>query len=287
MNQISALRSTAAFLLLVLTSIGSAAIKTETVEYKQGDTTLKGFLAYDDGSTDKRPAVIIVHEWWGVTDYTKRRAHDVAALGYVAFVADMFGDGKTTQDPAEAGKIAGAIKGSPQLAMARAQAAMDFITKQPLVDAQRVAAMGYCFGGTIALEMARSGMPLLGVVSFHGTLQTTTPAQAGTLKAKILALHGADDPMVPHEEVLAFAKEMQDANADWQLVVYGNAMHSFTNPQADAHKIPGVKYNAAADRRSWEDMKDFFQEVFRGAGGGQANAPAALGADDQLLVQGE
>src|SRR5687768_12558760 len=179
----------AAAVVLATSAIASAAIKTETVEYKQGDTTLTGFLAYDDASTDKRPAVIIVHEWWGVTDYTKRRAHDVASLGYVAFVADMFGDGKTTNDPTEAGKLAGGIKGDPNLLRSRAQAALDFVDKQPLVDGQRVAAMGYCFGGTVALEMARAGMPLLGVVSFHGALQTKNPAQAGKLKAKVLALH--------------------------------------------------------------------------------------------------
>ncbi len=268
------LATTTTALLLTLSSITSAAIKTETVEYKQGDTTLKGFLAYDDGSADKRPAVIIVHEWWGVTDYTKRRAHDVAALGYVAFVADMFGQGRTAKDAKEAGALAGAIKGDPALLRARAQAALDVVNNHPLVDADRVAAMGYCFGGTIALEMARAGMPLLGVVSFHGTLATKNPAQPDTLKAKVLALHGADDPMVPHEEVLAFAREMQDAKADWQLVVYGNAVHSFTNPDADKFNIPGVAYNQRADRRSWEDMKDFFTEIFRGAKGAQANAVA-------------
>ncbi|MGB7158650.1 MAG: dienelactone hydrolase family protein [Tepidisphaeraceae bacterium] len=252
-----------AALLLTITSLAPAAIKTETVEYKQGDTTLKGFLAYDDASADKRPAVIIVHEWWGVTDYTKRRAHDVAALGYVAFVADMFADGKTAKDAKEAAALAGAIKGNPDLLRARAQAALDVVKKQPLADGERVAAMGYCFGGTVALEMARAGMPLLGVVSFHGALSTQNPAQPDKLKAKVLALHGADDPFVPAEEVLAFGKEMQDARADWQLVAYGNAVHSFTNPNADKFGIPGVAYNEKADKRSWEAMKGFFAEIFR------------------------
>ncbi len=255
----------AAALLLSLASMTSAAIKTETVEYKQGETTLKGFLAYDDASSDKRPAVIIVHEWWGLNDYVKRRAQEVAKLGYVAFVADMFGEGKTTKDPAEAGKMAGAIKNDPQTRLARSQAALDFVRGQPLVDTGRVAAMGYCFGGTIALEMARAGMPLLGVVSFHGALQTNDPAQEGKLTAKVLALHGANDPMVPPQEVLAFCKEMQEANADWQVVAYGNAVHAFTNPDADSVGIAGIKYNANADRRSWEAMKDFLNEVFRGA----------------------
>ena len=261
------LAATAALLVMLsMTSIASSALKTETVEYKAGDTTLKGFLAYDDASTDKRPAVIIVHEWWGITDYTKRRAHDVASLGYVAFVADMFGDGKTAKDAKEAAALSGAIKNDLKTGMARAQAAMDFVKQHPQVDANRIAAMGYCFGGTVSLEMARAGMPLLGVVSFHGALQTKNPAEEGKLKAKVLACHGADDPMVPHEEVLGFAKEMQDAKADWSLVVNGNAVHSFTNPDADKHNIPGVKYNAEADRRSWEAMKDFFNEIFRAMG---------------------
>ena len=255
----------AALILSAVAPLASAAIKAETVEYKVGDATHKGFLAYDDASADKRPAVIIVHEWWGLTDYARRRAQDVAQLGYVAFVADMYGDGKTTKDPAEAAKMSGAIKGDPQTAMARAGAALDEVKKHPLVDSARIAAMGYCFGGTISLEMARAGMPIVGAASFHGALSTKNPAQAGKLKAKILALHGADDTFVPTEEVLTFCKEMQDAKADWQLVAYGNAVHSFTNPDADGFNIPGVKYNAAADKRSWEAMKGFFHEIFRGA----------------------
>jgi dienelactone hydrolase len=255
-------------LLLAIGSFASAAIRTETVEYKHGDTTLKGFLAYDDATTDKRPAVIIVHEWWGLNDYVKRRAQDVARLGYVAFAPDMYGDGKTTSDPKEAGKLAGGIKGDPTLEIARAQAAMDVVKNQPLVDGSRVAAMGYCFGGSVALDMARAGWPLAGVVSFHGALGTSKPAQPGAIKAKVLVLHGADDPMVKPEEVMAFLKEMKDAKADWYLTAYASAVHAFTNPEADKFGIPGVSYNANADRRSWEAMRDFFNEIFRGAADG-------------------
>jgi dienelactone hydrolase len=257
----------AAALLLTLAQYASAAIKTETVTYKQGDTTLKGFLAYDDASTDKRPAVIIVHEWWGLNDYVKRRAQDVAKLGYVAFAADMYGDGKTTSDPQEAGKLAGGVKGDPTLEIARAQAAMDFVKNQPLVDGDRIAAMGYCFGGSVALDMARAGWPLAGVVSFHGALKTAKPAEPGAIKAKVLALHGADDPMVKSEEVMEFLKEMKAAKADWYFTAYANAVHAFTNPDADKFGIPGVAYNENADRRSWEAMKDFFNEIFSGGGG--------------------
>jgi len=249
--------------LLLSATIARAAIKTETVEYKAGDTTLKGFLAYDDATADKRPAVVIVHEWWGMTDYPKRRAQDVAKLGYVAFVADMFGEGKTTKDPKEAGAWAGAVKGDVNLLRTRAQAAMDVVSKHKLVDATRIGAMGYCFGGTVSLEMARAGMPVVGVVSFHGALGTKNPAEAGKFKAKVLACHGADDTFVPVDEVHGFVKEMQDAKADWSLVAYGNAVHSFANPDADKFGIPGVAYNEKADKRSWEAMKDFFAEVFK------------------------
>ena len=253
----------AGLLLILVSSWSRAAIKTETVEYKQGDTTLKGFLAYDDAVQGKRPAVMVVHEWWGLNDYVKRRATDVAKLGYVAFAPDMFGDGKTTNDPKEAGALAGAIRNDPKTGQARAQAAYDLVKSQPLVDAERIASIGYCFGGAVSLEMARAGMPLVGVVSFHGALQTKNPAQPDKLKAKVLALHGADDPMVPIDEVIAFGEEMKNAKADWQLVVYSNSVHGFTNPEADKRGIPGLAYNESADRRSWEAMKNFFAEVFK------------------------
>lgn len=250
-------------LVLMLGASAPAEIKTETIEYKQGDTTLKGYLAYDDALEGKRPAVLVVHEWWGLNDYVKRRAREIAQLGYVAFAPDIFGNGTTTDDPKEAAKLSGAIRNDPKTGIARAQAAYDLVKSQPLVDSQRIASIGYCFGGTVSLEMARAGMPLAGVVSFHGGLKTDNPATKEKLKAKVLALHGADDPMVPPEEVLAFAKEMRKANADWQLNAYGNSVHGFTNPQADERNIPGLGYNADADRRSWGAMKRFLAEVFK------------------------
>jgi dienelactone hydrolase len=256
-----------AVLLFTMTAMASAAIKTETVEYKAGDIKLKGFLAYDDASTDKRPAVIIVPEWWGLNDYVKRRAQDVAKLGYVAFAADMYGDGKTTTDAKEAGQLAGAVKGDLTLELARAQAAMDVLKSRPQTDASRIAAMGYCFGGSVALDMARAGWPLAGVVSFHGALKTNKPAEAGKITAHVMALHGAEDPMVPPADVAAFQDEMRKAKADWVFTSYANAVHAFTNPDADKFGIPGVSYNEKADMRSWEAMKSFFNEVFHVGGG--------------------
>ena len=263
MNSLFVMVACTLLVMLAAPSPSLAEIKTETVEYKQGETTLKGFLAYDDSTQGKRPGVIVVHEWWGLNDYVKRRTTEVAKLGYVAFAPDMFGNGKTTNDPKEAGALAGAIRNDPKTGIARAQAAYDVVKSQSLVDASRIASIGYCFGGQVSLEMARAGMPLVGVVSFHGALQTKNPAQAGKFKAKVLALHGADDPMVPVEEVLAFTEEMRNAKADWELVAYGNSVHGFTNPEADKRGIPGLAYNENADRRSWEAMKDFFEEVFK------------------------
>ena len=251
--------------LFLVTSSTFAAMKTQTIEYKVGDTTCRGYLAYDDSTDAKRPGVIIVHEWWGLTDYPKRRAEQLAQLGYVAFCADMFGDGKTTSDPKEALQFVTELGKKPDAAAARTQAAVDELKKQAQVDSTRLAAMGYCFGGATALNMARAGMDLKGVVSFHGSLETNSPAKKDTLKAKVLVCHGAADPMVTTEHVQKFEKEMDAAGADWQVNVYAHAVHAFTNPDADKFKIPGVGYNAEADRRSWKAMQMFFDEIFGGA----------------------
>ena len=240
----------------------SAAVKTESVKYTVGGTEYVGFLAVDDASADKRPGVLIAPEWIGLNDYAKSRAKQLAGMGYTAFVFDPYGGGKTASSVKEAAEWSTAVKANRPELRARINGALDTLKKQPTVDPAKTAAIGYCFGGTSVLELARSGADVLGVVSFHGGLSAPLPAKAGQLKAKVLACHGAVDPFVKPEEVTAFEKEMADAKADWSLVAYGDAVHSFTNPEADGVKVPGAKYNEAADKRSWAAMKAFFAELF-------------------------
>jgi dienelactone hydrolase len=238
------------------------AIKTQKIEYKQGDTTMVGYLAYDDSTTAKRPGVLVVHEWWGRTDYIDKRAQMLAQLGYVAFAVDMYGKGQTVSDAAKAGELAGQVRSDMKVAMARAQAGLDVLKAQPMVDGDRIASIGYCFGGTMALYMARNNFPLRGVVSFHGDLSgPTTPA--GNIKPKVLVCHGADDTFVPQPAVSAFMDEMKKSHADWQLNQYSGAVHAFSNPDVGQYKLPGTGYNKQADERSWQAMKDFLGEIFR------------------------
>lgn len=239
-----------------------AEVKMEPLDYKAGDVTLKSVLVFDDSVKDKRPGVLVVPEWWGLNDYAKRRAEQLAKLGYVAMAVDMYGDGKNTQDPKEASQMAGVVRGDPKLAHERMQAALDALKARPEVDGDRIAAIGYCFGGSVVLEAARAGLPLAGVVSFHGGLGTKGPAKADTLKARILVCHGADDAAISPEEIAGFIKEMKDAKADWQLIYYSGAVHAFTNPDAGKMGNKNVAYNAKADARSWEAMKAFFAEIF-------------------------
>jgi dienelactone hydrolase len=237
-----------------------AAVKTETVEYRDGDQVLEGYLAWDDSFHGKRPGMVVVHDWMGVGDYVKRRSREVAALGYVAFAADVYGKGIRPKNAQEAGQLAGKFKGNLPLLRSHARAAFDTLAKNANVDPSRIYAMGYCFGGTTALELARSGAPLVGTISFHGGLGTKSPAAAGSIKGRVLALHGAADPFVPPAEVAAFQKEMDDAKVDWQMVFYSGAVHSFTNPDAGNDPSKGAAYDAKADARSWEAMKAFLAE---------------------------
>jgi len=252
---------TLAFLGMLVT-FAHGAIKTQKVEYKAGDQAMIGYLAWDDASDTKRPAVLVFPEWWGETDYPKKRAEQLAGLGYVGFAVDMFGDGKTTDDANEAGKLASEVKGNPQLLQTRAKAALGTLRQQPMVDASKIGAIGYCFGGTCVLEMARQDLPLAGVVSFHGDLTTKQPA-SGKVAPQILVCTGAADVWVPPDQVAKFQDEMKSAKASVKVVSYPGAHHSFTNPDADRHKIPNVEYNADADKKSWEAMKEFFVEVFK------------------------
>jgi dienelactone hydrolase len=251
-----------AFLVLACAMTTRAAIHTETIEYKQGDTTLEGFLAYDDSVAGKRPGVLIVHQWFGLTDYEKHRAEQLAALGYVAFCADIYGKDARPKNVQEAGAQAGKYKNDRALLRARVNAALDVLEKNELVDTGRVAAIGYCFGGTTVLELARSGATLNGVVSFHGGLDSPTPADGKNIKCKVLVLAGADDPFQKPDDLTAFESEMRDSKVDWQIVFYGGAVHAFTQPDP-GFSNPGAKYNEKADKRSWAAMKTFFAEIFQ------------------------
>jgi dienelactone hydrolase len=246
---------------LIAGLMAQAAVKTEVVTYKEGDTTLEGFVAYDDALKGPRPGIVVVHQWMGLGDYEKKRARMLAELGYVAFCADIYGQGVRASNPGDAGKLAGKYKNDRALLRKRVQAALTQLRTLPQVQSGKVAAIGYCFGGTTVLELARSGADLSGVVSFHGGLGSPTPEDAKNIKARVLALHGADDPFVPAPEVADFQKEMRDAGVDWQFVSYGGAVHSFTDAGATG-VMAGAKYNAKADARSWEAMKTFFGELF-------------------------
>jgi dienelactone hydrolase len=250
-------------LLLMTTVLTSrAAIHTEAVEYKQGDTTLEGYLAYDDAITGKRPGVLVVHQWLGLTDYEKHRAEQLAALGYVAFCADIYGKDNQPKNVQEAGALAGKYKSDRALLRARVNAALDVLGKNELVDTKRVAAIGYCFGGTTVIELARSGAELSGVVSFHGGLDSPAPADGKNIKCKVLVLAGADDPFQKPEDLTAFESEMRDSKVDWEITFYGGAVHAFTQPNPGFVNA-GAKYNEKADKRSWQAMKDFFAEIFQ------------------------
>ena len=239
-----------------------AVIEGEAIEYKQGDTVLEGYLAYDDATKDKRPGIIVVHDWMGPSEYSRFRAQELAKLGYVAFAVDIYGKGTRPKNTDEASAAATIYKNDRTLMRQRVLAGLEVLKGNPLVDSKKVAAIGYCFGGTTVLELARSGADINGVVSFHGGLDTPAPA-TDSIKAKVLVMHGADDPYVPSEQVQSFQKEMKDAKADWQMIYYSGAVHSFTRKDAGDDNSKGVAYNEKADRRSWQAMQEFFDEIFK------------------------
>jgi dienelactone hydrolase len=256
-------------LLLALGALpAGAAIVTRTVDYEHAGAKLQGFLAYDDALTagGKQPGVLVVHEWWGLNDYVRGRAVKLAKLGYVAFALDMYGKGVLATDPKAAGDLAGAFYGKPLMAE-RAQAGLDQLLATGLVDPARVAAIGYCFGGSTVQALAYAGAPLAGIVSFHGGLIPATPEAAARVRAKILICHGASDPSTNREKLDAYLKSLDDTKLDYQFIQYAGALHAFTNPDADAIALanPGMKgfigYSPSADHRSWQDMQVFFAEV--------------------------
>jgi dienelactone hydrolase len=246
-------------------SITSAAqLKEESISYNSSNTTMNGYVIYNDQTQDKRPAVLVVHEWWGMNDYSKRRARELAGLGYVAMAVDMFGNGQTASDPDEAMKLAGPFYQNTQLIKSRFEAALAKLKTLPQVDTNNIAAIGYCYGGFIVLNAAKLGEPLKGVVSFHGNLGGVTPDK-NLLKAKVLVLHGEADPIVQPQEVNQFKKQMDSIGADYTFKAYPNAKHAFTNPAADSVESKfhlGVGYNADADKESWEEMKEFLKNMF-------------------------
>lgn len=242
-------------------AIAEAKLHHEAVTYQQGGQTLEGYLAYDDAFHGKRPGVMVVHEWWGLNDYVKHRADQLAALGYVAFAADIYGKGKTATTAEAAKALAMPFYMNNAAWRERALAGWDQLLKRPEVDPHKVAAMGYCFGGGTALELARSGAAMAGVVSFHGSLSTPHPEKS-QFKGKVLVLHGAEDPNVPMKDVLAFQEEMRQHKVNYQINLYGGAVHAFTNPHAGNDPSKGIAYNEQADKRSWNEMVMFFKEIF-------------------------
>jgi dienelactone hydrolase len=250
---------------LAVAAAGAAEVETRTVEYRDGETVLEGYAALPAEAGAPRPGVLVVHEWTGLNDYARQRARDLAALGYVAFAADVYGKGVRAASTREAAALSGRYKNDRALMRSRMGAALDALRGLPGVDPDRTAAIGYCFGGTCVLELARSGAGVGAVVSFHGGLDAPRPAEPGTLRAAVLALHGAADPHVPRGEVEAFRAEMDRAGADWVLVEYGGAVHSFTNPGAGGDPASGVAYDPRAARRAWTAMRAFLEEALRPA----------------------
>jgi dienelactone hydrolase len=254
------------FLLLAATGLATtvdAAIQERVVEYADGATKLEGFVSYDDTIKAERPAVLVIHDWMGLGDQTKEICRKLAHLGHIAMAADIYGKGVRPADRTAASEMAGKYKGDRAMLRQRVMAGFDYLSKAPFVAKDRIAVIGYCFGGTTAIELGRAGAPLAGIVSFHGGLDSPTPADGKNIKAPLLILHGADDPFVKLEDIDAFKKELNDAKADWQMIYYSGAVHSFTNPKAGNDNSKGAAYNEKADQRSWRAMQDFFGEVLK------------------------
>jgi dienelactone hydrolase len=253
------------WVLLCFSGLAAAAVVGKPVEYQAGGMTFKGYLAYDDAVSGKRPGVLVVHEWWGLNDYARKRADMLAAQGYTALAVDMYGDGKEATHPKDAARFAGEVRENMGAATLRFIAADNFLKAQPTVDANHISAIGYCFGGGIVLEMARRGVDLDLVASFHGSLGTEMPAEPGDVKAKVLVYHGADDPFVKPEQVQAFKTEMKNAGVDYSFTDYPGAKHAFTNPEADKNgkkfDLP-LAYDKSADEKSWNSLLQELKQLY-------------------------
>jgi dienelactone hydrolase len=246
---------------LLICQTARAEVKTETVTYKHGDQTFKGYLAWDDAMKGKRPGVLVVHEWWGLNDYARKRAEQLAKMGYVAFAADMYGDGKTTEHPKEAGEMAGMVRKNQKEWRARALAGLQILRDNPHVDSGKLAAIGYCFGGSTALQLAYASPDIKAAVSFHGALPIPDTTLDKAITAKILICHGADDSFISEETIQKVRTAYKELGVDYEMIYLGGAVHSFTVPGAEQRGLKGMAYNAAADRRSWAAMTELFHEA--------------------------
>jgi len=243
-----------------------AEIKGEAIDYTNGGVTLKGYIAYDDARKDKRPGVLVVHEWWGHNEYARKRARMLAEMGYTALAVDMYGDGKLAEHPKDAKAFMMEVIDNMDALKGRFMIAKETLSAHATVNKEKIAAIGYCFGGGVVLGMARNGVDLEGVASFHGSLGTQTPAKKGEVKAKVRVFTGAKDPMIPDEQIKLFEEEMKAADVDYDVVIYPEAQHSFTNPDADAFgkkfEMP-LAYNAEADKDSWAKLSTFLADIFK------------------------
>jgi dienelactone hydrolase len=255
------MRLLAGVLIMSVAGTAGAAVKSKEIDYEADGTKLKGELYYDDAGKGKEPGVIVFHEWWGLNDYAKMRAKQLAELGYVAFAADMYGDGKVTEHPEDAGKMAGAVRMNKKVWLDRAQAALKTLQSQPQVDPEKIAAIGYCFGGTTCLVLAESGAPLKAVATFHAGLPEITPEQAKNIKAHILINNGADDTFVTKASIDKLKAALDAAGVKYRFENYPGAVHSFTVKGAEKHGLKGMAYNEAADTKSWQAMRELFKET--------------------------
>ena len=236
-------------------------MQTQDIDFR-ADAVMRGYLAFNESQTGPRPGVLVFHEGLGLGEFAMARARRLAELGYVALAADMYGDRRQARNLTEVAKLVGGLRSEPEILRGRCHAALATLAALPEVDTSRMAAIGFCFGGSVVLELARGGADLRAAVSFHGVLTTSTPAAPGKVKASVLVLTGADDPLAPPEQVAAFEAEMRAAEVrDWQVIAYGNTLHGFTNPAADRSMLRTALYSAQADRRSWASMRSLFDEV--------------------------
>lgn len=247
---------------LTLAALAEAAVQTKTLTYKHGELECKGFVAWDNAVQGKRPGVLVVHEWWGLDEYARSRAQQLAELGYVAFACDMYGEGKTTEHPQDAGKMAAAVRMSVDDWRKRAQVALEVLKAQPQCDNNNLAAIGYCFGGSTALQLAYSGADLKAVATFHAALPTPTADEAKSVKARVLVCNGGADTFIPEASIKSFRESLEKAGTKHEFVSYPEVVHSFTVPGADARNIPGMKYDKHADEDSWARMTKLFSEQF-------------------------